>query len=101
MAVINAIEDRIIAIPFKVEVKSASGIICDDKQLPQGYAKVISVGPKVVGVKEGDCIVMPKHGGQAMLHNGIVYQAFAPLEIYGVLDEKEVSTQDPSKIITI
>jgi len=94
MAIINAIEDRMIAIPFKVEVKSASGIICDDTQLPQGYAKVISVGPKVVGVKVGDCIVTPKHGGQAMLHDGVVYQAFAPLEIYGVLDEAEISEKE-------
>jgi len=101
MAIINAIEDRIIAIPFKVEVKSASGIICDDTQLPQGYAKVISVGPKVVGVKEGDCIITPKHGGQAMLHDGVIYQAFSPLEIYGVLDQDSVTTQDPSKIISI
>lgn len=100
MAVINAIEDRIIGVPFKVEVKSASGIICDDTQLPQGYVKVISVGPKVVGVKKDDTIIVPKHGGQAMLHNGIVYQAFAPLEIYGVLDESEFKT-DVSNIITI
>lgn len=100
MAVINAIEDRIIGTPMKVDVVSSSGIICDDKQLPQGYLKVISVGPKVEGVKVGDCLMVPKHGGQAMLHNGIVYQAFAPLEIYGVLDEKEF-TDKASSIVSI
>jgi co-chaperonin GroES (HSP10) len=100
MAVVNAIEDRIIGIPFKVEVKSVSGIICDDQQLPQGYVKVISVGPKVEGVKEGDFIMVPKHGGQAMLHNGQIFQAFAPLEIYGVLHPSEMQ-EEKSQIITV
>jgi len=87
MAIIEAIEDRILGIPFKVEVVSESGIVCDSDQLPQGYMKVISIGPKVEGVKIDDCILIPKHGGQTMLHNGVMYKVFAPQEIYGVLTE--------------
>ena len=100
MAIINAIEDRIIGIPFQVEVVSESGIVCDASQLPQGYLKVISVGPKVEGVDVDDYLVVPKHGGQSMIHNGTIYQAFAPQEIYGVLD-KTIMEEKQSSIIRV
>jgi len=44
--------------------------------------------PKEKHVKVGDIVVVPKHGGQTLIHSGDVYQVFSPQEIYGILHDE-------------
>jgi len=92
MTPIQAIKDKVIVQPYAPEEKTEGGIIIPEsaqKQLPQEYAKVLSVGEDVKGINEGDTVVYHAHrGGQTILHERNILKVIMTDEIYGIIKEQ-------------
>jgi len=99
--VVEALETRVAGIPFEIAVQTASGIICDPQQLPQAYVKVLSVGPEVKGIKVGDIIMGPKHGGQTVVHQGTIYRIYDKNEIFGILNDDNIKIDEKPILHTV
>jgi len=100
-SVVVALSSRIVGEQFEIAVKTEAGIICDPTQLPQIYIRVLSVGPDVKGVKVGDTILAPTHGGQTVLHQGKIYRIFDQNEIYGLLNDPNISFEEKPLLYTV
>lgn len=83
----KALGDNVILKEEITEEKSASGIILDTvhKDLPQ-TGTVISTGPKVQEVKEGDKVVFRKYAPDILKENKEEYLVVRESDIMAVLE---------------
>lgn len=88
---IEAIGDKIVVQVLK-RSKSTGGIILPETvQDPQGYGKVVSVGPDVKDkIKEGDILVMHPRGGMDVVMDKLLLKVLKADEVYGHLKNKEI-----------
>ncbi len=87
----KAVADIIIA-EIIVEKLSKGGIIVPggiEKDLPQKTGLVLTVGPDVVGIKEGDRILFHTSGGQVIKLGKTIYKALKASEIYCIIEKGE------------
>ena len=93
MSNITAVDDKIIAIPIEQERKTPGGLVVPESagQLPQEAGRVISVGEKVVNVKEGDVIYYHQRAGQVIMldYEGQILKVVKYDEIYGYTSGNE------------
>ncbi len=97
---IKAIDDKIIATEMKRK-KTASGILIPATAMePQAYGLILSLGSEVPdSLKEGDIIVYPKMGGQAISMGNKILCCVPYSMVYGILDD-EVLLGELSEIET-
>jgi len=85
----------IIIVELQYRAKTSGGLFIPTatKSEPQSFGKVISKGPDVKdeGVKDGVMLVFHPRAGQDMLLNDIIYKVIKYAEIYGIIDDKQVT----------
>lgn len=94
---IEALEDKLVIMPYEPERKTKSGIITpynnepSNKQIPLGF--VLNVGPKAqdTGLKAGDLIQWAGSCQSAML-NGKEYLIFQKLWLLSKVDISKIET---------
>lgn len=87
---IEAIGDKVIVQVLKRSKSTGGLILPDTAQDPQAYGKVISVGPDVEGIKEGDILVMHLRGGMDVVMDKFLLKVLKADEIYGHLKNKDI-----------
>lgn len=86
---IKAVEDKIIVEELK-RTQSEGGIIFPEGASdPQCYGKVISVGDKVINIKDSDIVVFHQRGGQSVLIGRKLLRVLKHEEVYGVLNDQD------------
>ena len=86
---IQAIGDKIVTETLKRKMTAGGIILPDGVQDPQAYGRVISAGPDVTGVKEGDIIVCHIRGGMDSVIGYKLIKVLKIEEVYGILTDKE------------
>jgi len=87
---IEAIDDKIIVVYLRANKTKAGLVIPDSAQEPQGYGKVLSVGPQVKGIKKGVILVFHARAGMDMLIDNAIQKCIKAEEVYGILNDKEL-----------
>lgn len=88
---IEAVADKIVIAVQKEKDRTTSGLWLptdSGNKTPKGIGKVISVGPLVQNVKEGDVVIYEKYASQVItVHKDAVsvvaYIIFAEMAVYG------------------
>ena len=93
---LEAVKDKII-VEVLQRSKTSGGLIVPSTAVvdPQGYGKVISVGPDVNSdansdIKEGDILVFHLNGGMAVVMNNRILKVLNCGEVYGKLTDKVI-----------
>jgi co-chaperonin GroES (HSP10) len=72
-----------------VEKTTEGGIFLpENREEPQKYGRVISVGPDVKSIAVGNIIVFHRSLGMAMMMEGKVYRVLNEPEVYCILEEE-------------
>ncbi len=86
MSKLRALGEMIIAVPVKKDTTEGGIVIPENvKQLPQEYAKVISVGEEITTVKVDDVVAFHQQAGQVIVHEKEVYKIVKYGEVYCVV----------------
>lgn len=90
MRKIKAIGNHVIVEVVALETKTEGGIFLPETVVtePQKYGKVVSVGPDVVGIFEGNIVAFASFGGQDIILNRTVIKVLKNEEVYGVISEE-------------
>ena len=103
---LEAVKDKII-VEVLQRSKTSGGLIVPSTAVvdPQGYGKVISVGPDVNSdansdIKEGDILVFHLNGGMAVVMNNRILKVLNYGEVYGKLTDKVIIEQLESLQLT-
>lgn len=93
--IVQAVGDKIFVKSLRRSM-SKGGIILPETagQIdPQKFGLVLSVGEKVVGIKEGDIVMFHPRGGQAIVIDNVIYAVVMAGETYGVLKHEDTIKQ--------
>ena len=87
---IVAVEDKLVVELVQRETKTASGIFIPDNAqslAPQNTGIVISAGPKVDIIKDGDTIMFHERAGMDVMLEEKLFKVIAVNEVYAILKE--------------
>jgi co-chaperonin GroES (HSP10) len=86
---IQAINDKVVAVMLKREKTKSGLIIPDAVQEPQAFCRVLSVGEDVKNIKVGQIIVCHLRGGMDAILDQNIIKVLKNDEIYGVLTDED------------
>ena len=88
---IVAVEDKIVVELKAKEEKTSSGLFIPDNAqslAPQNTGVVVSAGPNVENIDDGDTIMFHERAGMDMMLENKLYKVIAVGEVYAVLKEE-------------
>jgi len=99
---IIAVEDKIIVELLKKANVTKGGIVIPEtaqSQEPQQYGKVISAGPKVEQIKDGDIVMFHERGGMDIVIDKQIFKVLGSTEVYAIIKDKDENEKlEPIKL---
>jgi len=102
---ILAVEDKIVVELLQKSNITKGGIHIPEtaqSQEPQLYGKVISTGPKVEQIEDGDTIMFHERGGMDVIIDKQIFRVLGSSEIYAIIKDEDESEEfkklEPIKI---
>ena len=102
---IIAVEDKVVVELLEKANVTAGGIHIPEtaqSQEPQQYGNVISAGPDVEQIKEGDKIMFHERGGMDVVIEKQIFKVLGSSEIYAIIkdESEEFQKMEPIKLKT-